>query len=146
MAAVLQPTPAPAPDIAELRTRFRTGKAALLDAFRNARASAPAATRLIHAVTRHVDRTLLALWQQAGMPADAALIAVGGYGRGELYPHSDVDVLVLLPPAGVAVARPGRASAKVRSKASSARAGISVWTSGRAFAPWTNASRRRKAT
>ena len=112
MAAVLQPTPAPAPDIAELRTRFRTGKAALLDAFRNARASAPAATRLIHAVTRHVDRTLLALWQQAGMPADAALIAVGGYGRGELYPHSDVDVLVLLPPAGVAVARPGRASAK----------------------------------
>ena len=82
----------------DLRARFRQQKAELLAHFAASRPTAPAASRLIRALTRLVDQTLLALWQDAGMPEDAALLAVGGYGRGELFPHSDIDVLVLLPP------------------------------------------------
>lgn len=45
---------------------------------------------------RLVDQMLTRLWDHASLPKSAALIAVGGYGRGDLYPHSDVDVLIAL--------------------------------------------------
>ncbi|MHB8666989.1 MAG: [protein-PII] uridylyltransferase [Burkholderiales bacterium] len=44
-----------------------------------------------------IDRTLRGLWKEADLPGSLALAAVGGYGRGELFPYSDVDILVLLP-------------------------------------------------
>ena len=98
MAAVLDAPPPVAPSLAELRTCFRDGKAGLLEHFRASRPTAPAAATLLRALSRHVDETLLLLWNRAAMPPGTALLAVGGYGRGELFPHSDVDVLVLLPP------------------------------------------------
>lgn len=54
-------------------------------------------SRLLKQQCRLVDDLLRDLWRAATVPGNIALVAVGGYGRGELFPHSDVDLLILLP-------------------------------------------------
>ena len=84
-------------DITSLRNEFRAGKAELLSQFQDNRPTTASASRLLTRMARLVDRTLTQLWSGVSPPDGAALVAVGGYGRGELFPHSDIDVLVLLP-------------------------------------------------
>lgn len=54
---------------------------------------------LVHIRAAVIDQLLVHLWRThanycAGV---ACLVAVGGYGRGELHPCSDVDIMLLLP-------------------------------------------------
>lgn len=68
-----------------LRARFLAGEDAVV---------------LVHERAHCIDQLLSALWRwyehSLGENRDCALVAVGGYGRGELHPGSDVDLLILL--------------------------------------------------
>ncbi len=64
---------------------------------------------LVHGRAQLVDSVLLRAWDLHSDRhlADLALIAVGGYGRGELHPHSDIDVCILLPKSESTAWQPG---------------------------------------
>ncbi len=59
----------------------------------------PEPFRALARLSSAVDDTLKQIWTANGQSGEACLIAVGGYGRGLLYPYSDVDVLILVPAA-----------------------------------------------
>jgi [protein-PII] uridylyltransferase len=72
----------------DLRARFEQGESVV---------------DLVHVRATLIDKALIGLWRDHVEDTGAALVAVGGYGRGELHPSSDVDVMLLLPdeiPAG----------------------------------------------
>jgi [protein-PII] uridylyltransferase len=84
----------------ELKARLKGERQAVIAAFH----ADGKPEKLLRHLRQSVDAVLTLAWQAAGLPAGSALVGVGGYGRGELYPYSDVDLLILLDrPADAAV-------------------------------------------
>jgi len=95
----------------KIRTRLRADGLKPVTAFRDTLAwgrdrlyslfhdGAPADS-LVHARSHIVDEVLREAWLRVlpEAPAGVTLVAVGGYGRGELLPHSDIDILLLHVP------------------------------------------------
>ncbi len=80
------------PPVADLRDQLKSGRVALAAAWRER----PVASRYLARHAALVDGVLTALCERLGLPETVCLAAVGGYGRGELFPGSDVDVLLVL--------------------------------------------------
>src|ERR1044072_1307201 len=77
------------------RTELRDAHAELAERFR----ADESVETLVQARAELIDVMLREVWSSQ-LPAGYdswALAAVGGYGRGELHPHSDIDILILVP-------------------------------------------------
>ncbi|TRZ57120.1 MAG: bifunctional uridylyltransferase/uridylyl-removing protein, partial [Rhodocyclaceae bacterium] len=79
--------------VSRLRRMLQDGQIALRAAY-EAKANSGA---MLRGRTALVDSVLREIWRHFSLPGSLALVAVGGYGRGFLYPASDVDILLLLP-------------------------------------------------
>ncbi|TFW32982.1 [protein-PII] uridylyltransferase [Massilia horti] len=83
---------APASLAPVLKARLKSERAHVIQAFKED--GKP--EKLLRGLRRVVDSVLAEAWRASGLPHNTALVGVGGYGRGELFPYSDVDVLILL--------------------------------------------------
>jgi [protein-PII] uridylyltransferase len=94
----IAPSPRARP-IDDYRSRLTSARAELAERLHQ---GVPASI-LVHEHAAFIDGLLGDAWSEHGLAArdDVSLVAVGGYGRAELHPGSDVDVMVLMTPKGL---------------------------------------------
>ena len=85
------------PRISSLREQYQARRAAVFDAIMAGGTSTRGIQGQLRKLSHLADGLLCDLWQCAQLPGSLSLVAVGGFGRGTLFPHSDIDVLLLLP-------------------------------------------------
>ena len=90
---MLEPSGAQAQGIRHWRDAVGASRARLRDRF----LAVGRASTALKQTARHTDQLLRDVWTQLNLSPAMALIAAGGYGRGKLFPYSDVDVLILAP-------------------------------------------------
>ena len=85
------------PELAALRDNYRQAKAKQIELLKNPSLGRRSVQGVLHYLSQLADNLLQTLWQRAQLPDSMALVAVGGYGRAQLFPYSDIDVLLLMP-------------------------------------------------
>ncbi len=75
------------------RNQLKTQQASLEQSFLKDKNPA----NLLKQHTKLIDKVLQDVWESSPLSDEISLIAVGGYGRQELFPHSDIDLLILVP-------------------------------------------------
>jgi [protein-PII] uridylyltransferase len=83
--------------LAEIRDRYRADKEIALSNLAKTGISIRRVNGVLRQLAQLTDATLKTLWVQADLDQNFSLVAVGGFGRQELFPKSDIDVLVLMP-------------------------------------------------
>ena len=87
-----QPDPPPV-DVTGLKRRISQAEGVLARRFWEGEE----AETLVRERSAFIDAFLAEIWQHwFEYKQDVALLAIGGYGRGELHPNSDIDLLILV--------------------------------------------------